>query len=186
MLSNDTMGANQIGEELYQTETGQKGAIWDSKANKEDVGAESAVVEHPDSPLHGQPVYYIRHENEKWNKTFTGKVSLMYLHDYNYSVSDIANCEIYAENFEMCRTGWLHLSQNDADRKISEGEWTMSRFGWDTWSGFFLGHYINSEGFTKDYPMPAALFVRPVFYINASQKLKSGTGTIEDPFIIEF
>ena len=82
----------------------------------------------------------------------------------------------------------MHLSQNDDEHKVSGGEWTMTRFGWDNFSGFFLGHYVYPTGFNKDFPMAAFFFVRPVFYIDASQKLKSetGTGTLEDPFIIEF
>ncbi len=185
MLSNDTMGAKQIGEELYKVETGQKGTIWDEKAKEDDPGATSAVVENDESSHNGETVYYIPHNDEKWTKIFEGKVSLMYLHDYHYSVSDDANCQYDQNNYGVCRTGWMHLSQNDKEAPSSH-EWTMSRFGWWHRDGFFIGHAIDTSGNSGYARLTRGYVVRPVFFIKASEKLlnKEATGTITDPFII--
>ena len=185
MLDNDTLGARQNGEGLYLVETGKKETIWDAKANAGKEGAQSGVVENPDSPLHGQPTYYIRH-TEKWNKKFDSKISLMYLHDYNYSISDDIICQFNSHQEEDCKAGWMHLSQNDPGLTgTSMHEWTMSRRGWGTSEGYFRGFYVDEKGYTWTPGLSAIPSVRPVFYIRASEKLLNGTGTITDPFIIK-
>ena len=184
LKAHDTLGANQTGEELYKVETGQKGTIWDEKANQGEEGAYSAVVENENSQYNGETFYYKKYENKKWTKTFESKVSLMYLHDYYYSVSDTANCEHYEGKYTDCRTGWMHLSNND--EKVSNGaEWTMTRFGWSRGDGFFEGHVVNDIGSTSNWGLREYISVRPVFYISASENLLSGTGTMDDPFIIK-
>ena len=184
MISNDSLGARQTGEGLYLAETGQKGTNWSEKTNQENIHSQSAVVDNPDSPLHGQPVYYIPHNDEKWTKTFESKVSLMYLHDYYYSVSDEAICHSYDSNYDVCRTGWMHLSQND-EKALNVHEWTMSRFGWKPSDGWFNGRGVDTAGYSGASVFTGSLYVRPVFYINASQTLASGSGTLENPFVIK-
>ena len=185
MYGNNTMGASQTGEELYLVETGQKGTIWDTKANEGDEGALPYVVEDKESPYNGKIFYYINHNNEKWTKSFDGKVSLMYLHDYYFSVSDTANCQYYERNYEICKTGWMHLSQNDPIVP-NDNEWTMSRLGWSLDDCFFDGYRVGSLGHTIDSRLTSHFYIRPVFYISGSEKLlnKDATGTITDPFII--
>ena len=186
MISYNTLGARQTGLELYKTETGQKGTIWDEKANQGDEGAQSAEIITSESSHKGETIYYIKHANEKWNKTFPGKVSLMYLHDYYLSVSNIANCQLDENNYEICQTGWMHLSQNDIELQNVQ-EWTMSRAGWDIGYGWFNAHIVHSTGYTGQWSIVGSYSVRPVFYINASEELLSEneTGTLEDPFMIK-
>ncbi len=184
MRSNDILGAKQTGEGLYEIETGKKETKWYNWADEHTEDAIQTTVESNKSKYYGDTIYYTNGSG-KWTQSFEGKVSLMYLYDYSYSVGDEAKCNVHfgEEEYSKCKLGWMHLSQNDVDAP-SEHEWTMSRVGWDDWSGYFLGHYVNSQGFTKDYPMPAYISVRPVFYINASEKLLDGLGTIDNPFII--
>ncbi len=185
MLSNDVLGARQTGEGLYQTETGKKATKWYNYATKETPGAIQATVGYESSPYKGQTVYYTDGKG-KWTKSFDSKVSLMYLHDYHYSVSDTANCQITAGQYAECKTGWMHLSNNDSGL-TGEGvhEWSMSRYGWDTFYGFFHGLGISIYGYTSNGILMSYFSIRPVFYINASEKLLSGTGTITDPFMIK-
>ncbi len=186
MITGDFLGARQTGEGLYLVENGKNGTVWNEKANNGDAGAQPGTVENPNSALSGQVFYYIRRENEKWTKSLTGKVSLMYLHDYYYSVSDSANCMSSEENYVECKSGWMHLSQNDQNAPI-EHEWTMTRVGWNTYHGRYLAIYIRNDGAVHEIYLAGGgqvLILRPVFYIDASQTLKDGIGTIDDPFTI--
>ena len=183
MLSEDTLGANQTGEELYLVETGKKGTIWDVKAKEGDEGAESVEVEYEKSSHKGEIFYYIRHNNEIRSKTFKGKVSLMYLHDYYLSVSDETNCQKSGNNYEACQNGWIHLSKNDS-KLNSPQEWTMSRYGWDFYTGWVYEHYLNETGYVGDADYTADIYVRPVFYLNNDIEI-SGKGTTTEPYMIK-
>ncbi len=183
MWSNDSIGAKQTGEGLYQTETGQKVTQWYNHTTKDTPGAIATTVGYEYSPYKDTIVYYTNGSG-KWTEKFEGKVSLMYLHDYHYSVSDDANCQSNQNSYEICRTGWMHLSQNDSDAK-SPHEWTMSRFGWNVWGGFFYGHNVYGTGDTGNTYTISSLSVRPVFYLASVNQLLGGSGTITDPFIIK-
>ena len=185
MWSNDTLGAKQTGEGLYQTETGQKDTQWYNHATQDTPGAKQATVGYEPSEYRGQIVYYTDGKG-KWTETFKSKISLMYLHDYHYSVSDEANCQYDEHKYETCQKGWMHLSQNDTTPP-SPHEWTMSRYGWNIWGGVFYGHSVSSAGYTSDagtaYTINS-LSVRPVFYLTSVNQLSGGSGTSEDPFIL--
>ena len=183
MWSNDTIGARQTGEGLYQTETGKKATEWYNYATAETPGAIQTTVGYEDSPYYGNTVYYTNGSGS-WTQSFTGKVSLMYLHDYHYSVSDEANCQYAENNYAICQTSWMHLSQNDTD-VLSGHEWTMSRSGWSYWDIQFYGHMIDNAGCDNNWSLDSSLSIRPVFYINASEELLDGEGTLTDPFIIK-
>ncbi len=169
MLDDDSVGAKQLGEELYKVETGQKETKWYVKST-EDTETE----------------YKEQHGN--WTNTIDSKISLMYLHDYSYSVGDEAKCNFYYHSeteFSKCKTGWIHLSQNDTTNPPSVHEWMMSRVGWSTNGSFFRGYTIHGDGYAHDWYLADSESVRPVFFIDASQTLKGGIGTITDPFIIQ-
>ncbi len=183
MLSNNTLGASQVGEKLYLVETGQNGTVWDIKAEEETLGAKSAEVTDNRSKYVGTIFYYIRHENEKWTNSFNGKVSLMYIHDYYYSVNDTANCQYAVHNYDICKNGWMHLSQNDIE-DTKAAEWTMIRYGWNIETGWYdVLAVMDTGGLSHAFETHLA-YTRPVFYINASEELLNGKGTITDPFII--
>ena len=174
------LGVSQTGEGLYQTETGKKVTQWYNYATKYTLGATPYFIETP--PYNGQTVYYT-FKKENWIKSFEGKVSLMYLHDYQYSISDEVNCQPDGQKYDICKTGWIHLSQNDSDEQVLQ-EWTMSRHGWAPWNGIFLGHIVDSTGYTNTWGIDSILSVRPVFYLNSNIEI-SGKGTMEEPYMIK-
>ena len=186
-MDNSFFGANQKAEELYQIESGQNGTNWSEKVEEGTIGAEEFTVTSDSSYTHvGETFYFLNHTNEKWTNTFDSKLSLMYLHDYVYAVGDTANCHVEQGTHQICQTSWIHISQNDPDvNDDSSHEWTMTRLGWLPSEGFFLGLYINNSGSVYNWGISGSHFVRPVFYIDASQTLKDGIGTIDDPFIIK-
>ncbi len=186
IINNSTLDAYQTGEKLYLIESGQIGTIWYAKAQEGDEGAQETVVGYDESKYYGKTIYYIRHNDEKWTKTFDSKVSLMYLYDYHYSVSDEDNCQYDKNNYSNCQTGWMHLSQNDSNAP-NVHEWTMSRYGWYIWGGYFLGREVHGTGYSDKWHLTGSHSARPVFYINASEELlnETGIGTINNPFLIK-
>ena len=188
MLSRDTMGGNQVGEKIYLIETGKAETIWSILTNEYNVNAQSYIETNEDSPYYNQKVYYTNISGY-WTKSFEGKVSLMYISDYYFSVSDSAICDPLDSNYTICKTGWMHLSQNDTGAP-NKHEWTMSRHGWhvENDQGWLRAHPIDFvNGYVGSWATTNTLSVRPVFYINASEKLlnENATGTINDPFIIK-
>ena len=185
MWDNDSLGSKQVGAGLYETEFGKKETKWYIKSTKEDGGS-PYVVEWEYNTIYppGTTLYY-KTVSEKWNDRVNSKVSLMYLNDYSYSVGDEAKCNDYyeEEEYAKCKLGWINLSQNDISAP-NPYEWTMTRLGWWAYHSAIGGFCVTTKGSTYGWYIAGSLSVRPVFYINASEELLSGTGTITDPFII--
>ena len=78
----------------------------------------------------------------------------------------------------------MHLIQNDT--KVSENranEWTMSRYGRD--NSNYRAWNIYSGGSINLPNLDYEISIRPVFYLTSNTKITSGTGTINDPYIIK-
>ena len=102
------------------------------------------------------------------------KIGLMYLHDYYYGLEGGNNCY---SNGSTCKTSWLYLSKNDTNAP-NGSEWTISRYdtnrAWD----------VNSNGSVYYAYMTVTYSVRPVFFLRASERIASGSGTITDPYVL--
>ncbi len=183
MRYDSELGAKQLGIGLYDIEAGNKPTIWYVKSTQE-AGGTAYQVQWAENDKYKQgTILYYKTESGNWTDTFTGKVSLMYLHDYSYALGDDAKCssEFGKSEYSKCKDSWMHLSQNDTSAP-SPHEWTMSRVGWGTWHGGLVGFFVTEEGnihisvFTYDWS------IRPVFYIESLQTISSGLGTIDNPF----
>ncbi len=107
-----------------------------------------------------------------FSDSVSAKVGLLYLHDYIYAVSDRS-------------LSWLYLNriENDNSAPNSAYEWTMTRYTY---------YLMNNQAWrlhTDLLTMETAAVndpesVRPVFYLTATQRIASGTGTLSDPFIL--
>ena len=115
--------------------------------------------------------------------TPTGKIGLMYASDYTLSLgsSALALTTGTYTNASLLKTGWMHQSNNDTTKYTYE--WTLSRYG-DS-SGRFIAWYVISDGPVSSNYVDFSYSVRPTFYLNTSEKLKTGTGSLEDPFILK-
>jgi len=131
-----------------------------------------------------------------WTTTTSAKVGLMYLHDYYYAYqSGGLNCSEYGD-YADCQKSWIHMNQNDTNlpedvfgaAELNQNiaysyERTMSQYGqingWNTgYAIYTIGAVINEVGIIR-------MSVRPVFYLTASVYYVSGSGTENDPFIID-
>ncbi len=105
---------------------------------------------------------------DKWTKEVEAKVGLMYIHDYYYAYA-AGGAPGSATN---SKKSWIY----------SVREWTMARYikykeGYDAWvvdgTGNVYTNYIDGSD-----------WARPVFYLESSVRITSGTGTQADPFMI--
>ncbi len=114
------------------------------------------------------------------------KIGLMYVSDYALSLGDEAKNMITgtATNAEKLKTGWMNISNNDTGAP-NTAEWTISRSGYDSSYGSYYNAWgVYSSGHVGGSLLDHAYSVRPVFYLNSDQIIKSGTGTIDDPYIL--
>ncbi len=176
--------AKQTGEELYLIENGKKESNWFEKSDSEEEDTKETTIKGEEYSHNGETFYY-KELQGKWQNTLKSKISLMYLHDYKYSVSDSATCSLDAKDYNNCKAGWMHLSQNDSSLTgNSIHEWTMSRVGWNPDTGIYYGHAVNASGITNGSNFLNSFYIRPVFYLKNGIYFE-GKGTEEEPFVIK-
>ena len=106
-----------------------------------------------------------------FTNTISAKVGLMYNHDYMYTYpgGNVLNSTV------SLKDTWINIQQNTGTAAY---EWLLPNF--DTTNA----RMVNSSGDFKGAAFKTSYSVRPVFYIKNSVKYVSGTGKIDDPFII--
>ena len=108
--------------------------------------------------------------------TWTGKVGLIYPSDYGYAVnfSSCVNKQVKDNSAACLSNNWMH---NYSDY------WTISSGTDDplkVWRIYAAGDSdALAAGAANHWDA-----VRPVFYLNAEESIKSGTGTSADPYIL--
>ncbi len=116
-------------------------------------------------------------------KTKVAKIGLMYVSDYALSLGSEAlslTGGTYTNRAKL-KTGWMHLSNNDSGAP-SAYEWTISRVGLN---GSYYGAWgVYSDGQVNNLFVYDTYSVRPVFYLNTEEVIKSGTGSLSDPFLL--
>lgn len=102
-------------------------------------------------------------------------IGLMYISDYGYAASPTA--------WTTPITGYTDESIKNSNWIFSRGlEWTMTRQADSSSHAYF----IDGTGLVFGDEIPVYnIPVRPVFYLNDTVKIKSGTGSLEDPYTIE-
>jgi len=117
--------------------------------------------------------------SNKFTKTVSAKIGLMYIHDYYYAyVSGGA-----PGSYSNAKTAWIHLSKNDTSAPNSH-EWTISRYGADRMGNYASWRVYSVGDIDRATWDGNALSVRPVFYLTSDVEITGGTGTIDDPFLI--
>ena len=106
-----------------------------------------------------------------FTNTVSAKVGLMYNHDYMYTYP---GGNVTSSTVSLKDT-WINIQQNTGTAAY---EWLLPNF--DTTNA----RMVNSSGDFKGAAFKTSYSVRPVFYIKNSVKYVSGTGKIDDPFII--
>ncbi len=98
----------------------------------------------------------------------TGKIGIISLHDY-------ANTMVEPS---YSNQSWIHISKNDSNNSTG-WEWMLnskdSNFGW---------MLISGGSVATDLYLSNGVNIRPVFYISASERIASGSGTITDPYLL--
>ncbi len=114
--------------------------------------------------------------------TTTGKIGLMYASDYLLALGTTASLDYNSNtNRSDFKGSWMHLSNNDSGAP-STAEWTISRSGLSGSS--YLAWRVISEGRVNYGNVTNTSSVRPVFYLNTEEVIKSGAGSLSDPFLL--
>ncbi len=114
--------------------------------------------------------------------TANTKIGLMYVSDYLLALGTASSLDWNSNtNKANFKTSWLHISNNDTGVP-STHEWTISRYGKS--GSYYFAWAVNSDGYISYAHVNNALSVRPVFYLNSDEVIKSGSGTLSDPYIL--
>ena len=123
----------------------------------------------------------------KRTTTWKGKVGLMYLSDYGYATSGgsatnrakCLNTDLYSwegSSVSDCKNNdWLYNS--------TDIQWSLSPCLTPNWADCGFG--IDTSGRIGKYIAWTTRMIRPSVYLLPSVKISSGTGSYEDPFILE-
>ena len=132
------------------------------------------------------------HEMNRTEKTssvgdwasLSAKIGIMYASDYTLSLgaTSMSITGSTYDNTSTFRTSWMYPTNNDSLKSYSE--WTLSRAGF-VGGTTYATWVIDNTGAINTSGVNMANSVRPVFYLNTDVVYSSGTGSIDDPFMIE-
>lgn len=98
-------------------------------------------------------------------------ISIMYKSDYGYA-TDIRKCNIQVNLYnssECTENNWLFLGSR---------EWIMG----PTENNYYKAYIVAENGAVRTYSLTSEANVRPTLYLKTEQTIKSGTGTLADPY----
>ena len=73
----------------------------------------------------------------------------------------------------------VYLLNNDKIRSVGENFWLLTPYGY-----YLRGNYINQNGTIEETNLYFSYGVRPVISLKPNSKIKSGNGTVENPYIM--
>lgn len=115
------------------------------------------------------------YQGEIGGSTTAGEmISIMYKSDYGYA-TDIRKCNIQVNlyNFSECtENNWLFLGSR---------EWIMGT----TENNYYKAYIVAENGAVGTYSLTSEANVRPTLYLKTEQTIKSGTGTLADPYQLQ-
>ena len=111
-----------------------------------------------------------------------GYVGLMYPSDYGYAAGNscVTGTDPYNYSGGCRNKDWLWMTTSG--NYTNDAEWFMSPYSGSSYYVFV----VNSSGFVNHYGNSHSSFlVHPVFYLTSTTSIISGTGTMDDPYIID-
>ena len=124
-----------------------------------------------------EEIYRSERETNKNELTWIGRVGLLYPSDFGYTFAKGVETTCF-DNLKDCTRGkesvsWLYRNEN---------QWTITSLK-DNENNIITisntGDLTNARSDSEEYS------VRPVVYLKYDIDIKQGTGTLEDPYIIE-
>ncbi len=135
-------------------------------------------------------------EPNKFVSGSNNKIGLMNITDFEYSVElGGKNCFIdtiwnretgtYQTEGEKCIASWMHLTNNDTNN-LDDGrdDWTITAGGLSDYYGDMTAVAINYLGYVESGIFSLFISARPVFFLNNNISIKSGNGSINNPYIL--
>ena len=106
-----------------------------------------------------------------YSGTTTASIGLMYVSDYMYASGYIASDAMTeGTSYDIANLNWLYNGY----------DWTITPRGNTDTSVFF----VSARGTINFNPSSNGGGLRPTFYLKSTIKIKAGTGTFENPYII--
>ncbi len=120
--------------------------------------------------------------SKPWSATTMAKVGLMYLSDFYYSYGGETKCY---PDWDSCWYSWF-LMNNSETLGVCGSEWTMDYWGprREGKSGSCSAWTLSEIGRPEIDLQNTTLCVRPVFFLDGSTMIVSGSGGANDPFIV--
>ena len=109
------------------------------------------------------------------------KIGLMYVSDYALSLGSSALALTVSADYSTLKTGWMHQSNNDTTKGTDE--WTLSRGG--AYGSVFIAWHVYRGGNVSEDYVADSVAARPVFYLTSNQAYLGGSGSLDDPFMIQ-
>jgi hypothetical protein len=117
-------------------------------------------------------------------KTWTGKIALMYPSDYGYATSGGSTASrmtcLSKELYNWSSSSYSDCYKNDYLYSSSYSQWTLTPYYSYSDSEFF----VKSSGSVSYQNASVTGSVRPVGYLVSDAKILSGSGTKTEPWII--
>lgn len=115
------------------------------------------------------------YQGEIGGSTTAGEmISIMYKSDYGYA-TDIRKCNIQVNLYnlsECTENNWLFLGSR---------EWIMGT----TENNYYKAYIVAENGAVGTHSLTSEANVRPTLYLKTEQTIKSGTGTLADPYQLQ-
>lgn len=115
------------------------------------------------------------YQSEIGGSTTAGEmISIMYKSDYGYA-TDIRKCNIQVNLYnlsECTENNWLFLGSR---------EWIMGT----TENNYYKAYIVAENGAVGTHSLTSEANVRPTLYLKTEQTIKSGTGTLADPYQLQ-
>ncbi len=110
----------------------------------------------------------------EYSTTVDAKISLMNIYDFYFAVPGNINCK---SNANLCRWSWISKENCSYSPDGYSHEWFMTKY--NSSQAWYFNTSVYYTGYSSNsYP------VRPVFFLKASERIVSGTGTLADPYIL--
>ncbi len=155
------------GNEMYAIETGKTKTkrIWPDEETQTTCSSDNPCTE----------------KEYTWSKSTNAKIGLMYMHDIDYAYTG-GN----PGNDTNIKNSWVHF-QKDEYNTSPNLEWLTTRFasfGAASWA-YVAARRVNDDGALNASTLTLELGARPVFYLESSVKIASGSGTKSNPYILD-
>ena len=114
-----------------------------------------------------------------WSKSINAKIGLMYMYDVDYAYKD-GN----PGSKENVYNSWIHF-RKDGYNPSPDHEWLITCYGLGSTTNIISARRLAYDGYMGATGLWSDHGIRPVFYLSSNAKIKDGSGTKVNPYILD-